>query len=192
MTQIQHSTAIKGSIAQVAAANNTSIAETFISADTIILVDTSSSMCERDAGSTHEPLSRYDAACNELAKLQASLPGKIAVISFSSTPIFCADGVPTFLMGGTALAEALEFVRMADGLVNRFIVISDGEPQNAQGALIVAKKFTTKIDTVFVGDKQGGGQAFLVELAKASGGQNMQAYQVAGLAANVQQLLLTS
>lgn len=55
---------VKGSLSDVAKATGASLAETFLSADVIVLVDTSSSMEAHDAPGG---LSRYDAACKELA-----------------------------------------------------------------------------------------------------------------------------
>jgi len=180
---------IKGSLGAIAQQNNQSIAETFINADVIIIVDTSGSMCAEDSRGGK---SRYDVACEELKNLQASLPGKLALLSFSDDVIFCPSGIPFNYEGGTDLAKALKFAKVADVTGIRFIVISDGEPQNEEGCISVAKTFRAKIDTIYVGPEGGDGQAFLRKLAKASGGQGVTAAQVKELAANVQKLLLTS
>lgn len=180
---------IQGSLGAIAQQEGKSIAESFINSNCIILVDTSSSMGQNDArGGT-----RYDVACEELKKLQASLPGKIALLSFSDDVIFCPNGIPFNYNAMTDLTRALKFAKMGDlssGM--RFIVISDGEPNNEESALEVAKTYKNKIDTVYVGPEGGDGQAFLKRLAKASGGQTVTADRVKELAANVQKLLLTS
>jgi len=178
---------VKGSLSDIARQNNTSIAESFMSADVIIIVDTSGSMDTRDARGNK---SRYDVALEELARLQRELPGKIAVIAFSSTVQFIPGGIPPFLGGGTDLAGALRFVRVADGLV-RFIVVSDGQPDNEKSALDVARGFRSRIDVVYVGpeDSLWGGREFLERLAKASGG-TFSAQKVDELASTVSQLLL--
>ena len=178
---------IPGSLGAVANQNNTSIAETFINADAIILVDTSGSMDQHDA---REGKTRYDVACEELKTLQVSLPGKLAVISFSSDVLFCPNGIPFNYQGMTDLAKALKFAKIADVKGMRFIVISDGEPNSEDEALRVAKTYKNRIDTIYVGPKGGDGEAFLKRLAKASQGQSVTAAQVKELASNVQQLLL--
>jgi hypothetical protein len=186
MTQI-----IKGSLSAKAKANNTGIAEAFVSADTIIIVDVSGSMNLADAVRNNEPTTRYKAACNELAALQASLPGRIAVVAFSSNVQFCPAGVPIYDGGGTDLVRALEFVQPADGLC-RFIVISDGQPDEPLSALALARTFTSRIDTVYVGPANGPGEDFLRQLATARGGSSVTSDRTQQLADNVRQLLLTA
>lgn len=174
-------TLVPGSLAAVAKRDNQSIAETFLSADAIILVDTSGSMCGRP----------YDQACAELRKLQADLPGKIAVIAFSDRPEFAPGGTPRYIGSGTDLARALDFIHAADGCDIRFIVISDGYPDDADAALRVARRFTSRIDTVFIGEPGSAGAAFLARLAAASGGQHS-TNAVSQIAERVERLLLTA
>lgn len=150
-----------GSLQAIAARDGMSLAESFISADAIILVDTSGSM----AGTP------YSQACAELRTLQADLPGKVAVIAFSDRPEFAPAGTPRYIGSGTDLARALAFVHVADGCDIRFIVISDGYPNDADAALAQAKKFQSRIDTVFIGPEGDRGADFLRQLAAASGGQ---------------------
>lgn len=159
---------VKGSLASVARASNQSLAQTFLSCETLVLVDTSGSMEQSDApgGQT-----RYRAACNELARLQAQAPGKIGVISWSDEVRFCPSGVPELLGCTTNLANALAFVKPADELGLQIVVISDGEPDDETRAISKAKQFTSKIHTVFVGPEGSPGQKFLQLLAEASGGQ---------------------
>lgn len=180
-------TIVKGSLADMARETNTALAETFLSADVIVLVDTSGSM---GAADTLDGKTRYDTACNELAKLQSTLPGKIAVMSFSSTTMFCPNGQPFNLNGGTDLAGALKFTKIADVPDMRFMIISDGQPNEPDKALSIAKTYTNRIDVVYVGpehDPQG--RDFLNRLAKASGGQAVTADRVANLSNKVQLLL---
>jgi len=181
---------VKSSLGAIAAQNNTSIAESFVNADAIIVVDTSGSMAACDS---RDGKSRYDVACEELKTLQAQLPGKLALLSFSDDVIFCPNGIPFDFGLMTDLAKALKFAKMGDltsGM--RFIVISDGEPDSEEEALAVARTYKNRIDTIYVGPEGGDGAAFLKKLAKASGGQNVTAEKVKELAANVQKLLLTS
>ncbi len=177
---------IPGSIGAVAQQNGKSIAESFINADVVIVVDTSGSMeaCDSRGGK-----SRYDVACEELKSLQASLPGKLALLSFSDDVQFCPNGIPWQYGGGTDLAKALKFAKMADVTGMRFIVISDGEPSNESLALNVAETYKNKIDTIYVGPENGDGQEFLRKLAKASGGQGVTSAQVKELASSVKHLL---
>jgi Mg-chelatase subunit ChlD len=177
---------ITGSLSAIAQQEGKSIAETFVNADVVIIVDTSGSMDANDAGNG---LSRYEKACQELKNLQASLPGKLALLSFSDDVIFCPSGVPFNYQGGTDLTRALKFAKMADVKGMRFIVISDGQPNDEQEALNVAKTFKNRIDTIFVGPEGGSGQAFLRRLAKASGGQGVTSAQVKELESTVKHLL---
>lgn len=172
---------VPGSLQAIAKQQNQSIAETFLSADAIILVDVSGSM-------TGSP---FDQACAELRTLQADLPGKVAVVAFSDSPEFAPSGRPRFSSGGTDLARALAFVHVADGCDVRFIVISDGYPNDPEATLREARKFTSKIDTVFIGREGDPGAEFLRKLAAASGGQYSK-NQVGQIAERVERLLLAA
>lgn len=172
---------VPGSLQAIAARDGMSLAESFISADAIILVDVSGSM----AGTA------YDQACAELRKLQADLPGKVAVIAFSDRPEFAPAGTPRYIGSGTDLARALGFVHVADGCGIRFIVISDGYPNDAEAALRQAKKFQSRIDTVFIGPEGDSGADFLRKLAAASGGQYSK-NRVDQVAERAKTLLLTA
>lgn len=174
-----------GSLSDLAHRNGAGLAEAFLSADTIILVDTSGSMNSRDGTSQ----TRYDRACAELARLQANLQGRIAVFAFSSSCDFCPGGVPTYFGAGTAMATALETVHPADGLVDRFVLISDGAPDNALDTLAVARRFTTKIDTVFIGSEGESGADFLRQLSALSDG-TAQAVQAGLLSERIERLML--
>lgn len=178
---------VQGSMSAIAQQSGKSIAETFINASAIIIVDTSGSMhqCDSRGGK-----SRYDVACAELKHLQGSLPGKLALLSFADDVQFCPSGIPFDFGGGTDLAKALKFAKVADlssGM--RFIVISDGEPNDESEALKVAKTYRNRIDTIFVGPEGGMGQTFLNQLAKASGGQHVTADRVKELAQETKKLL---
>lgn len=178
---------VAGSIADVAARNGQSLAQTFVNAECVILVDTSGSMGSADSrgGKT-----RYDVACEELAALQGAMPGKIAVLSFSNVTMFCPDGKPFNQSGGTDLAGALEFARVADVPGIRFIVISDGQPDNAADALNTARSYTSKIDVIYVGPETSPtGRDFLAKLAQASGGAVVMADRAKALADSAKRLL---
>lgn len=177
---------IQGSLGAIAQQQNQSIAETFLNAEVIIIVDTSASMCQQDSRGGR---SRYKVACEELKNLQASLPGKLALLSFSSDVLFCPNGIPYNYQGGTNLAHALQFAKMADVKGIRFIVISDGEPDSESEALNVAKMYKNTISTIYVGPEGGDGQDFLNRLAKASGGESIKDFKAKELSNSVQHLL---
>lgn len=186
-------TVVPGSIAHTAKMQGITEAEAFLDATMIALVDVSSSMADRDA---RDGKSRYEVACAELATLQRSNPGKIAIVSFSSSPVFCAGGIPMFLGGGTDLAAGLKFVKAkgVDELSDMsVVVISDGQPDNRMEALDAARKFKCRIDTVFVGaETDGMARAFLRELATVRSGKAVTSAQASDLAKNIAPLLLTA
>lgn len=179
---------VKGSLADVAKLNGKTVAESFLDADCIVIVDTSGSMESEDAPGGK---SRYSVACSELAALQSTLPGKVAVIAFSDSTVFCPHGTPAMMGGGTDLAGALKFAKIADVDKMRFIVISDGQPNDPSAALAVARSYVNRIDVIYVGSEiSPHGRDFLTQLAKASGGQAVTADRVADLSKQVQYLLM--
>jgi hypothetical protein len=176
---------VTGSLAQQAQQKGQSLAESFISADCIVLVDTSGSMGMSDGMEN----TRYERACDELKKIQNSMPGKICVISFSDETMFCPAGVPWDYGMGTDLARALKFSKVADVPDMRFIVISDGQPDDPQAAINAASQYKNRIDTIFIGGSSNEGQAFLERLAKASGGIAARDFSAAQLSDTVKGLL---
>lgn len=179
---------VPGSLQALAQQSGRGLAESFLSCDVIVLVDVSGSMAAPDAqgGQT-----RYDCACNELARLQREQPGKYAVISFADNVQFCPGGQPAFAGGGTHLDDALRFVQPADGTGVRFVVISDGWPYDPDGCIALAKQFSDTISTIFVGPEGDSGAEFLRRLAKASGGRHVHVgtARIHELAAGVKALL---
>ncbi len=182
---------VPGSLGALAKQSGASLAETFLSADVIVICDTSGSMGMHDSRGGK---SRYDVELEELARLQADLPGKVAVIAFSSDVMFCPNGAPFNYGGGTDMAKALNFAHVADVDGMRFILISDGMPDSANEALTAAGKYRNRIDTIFVGPENDaeGGRAFLAKLAKASGGKAVTADRAKELASHVERLLLAA
>lgn len=180
-------TIMPGSLADAAAKLGGSLAESFVDAEIIDIVDCSGSMSCHDSRDNQR---RYDVACQELAALQASRLGKHAIISFSSYPQFQPGGHLPNPSGGTDLAGALKFARLADLDDMQFFIISDGRPDVESDALAEAQQFKAKISCVYVGPEGGRGQRFLEQLAKASGGQFATAEKAVGLAATVELLLL--
>jgi len=178
---------VTGSIADVMGRENVSLAESFLSCDVMLLVDTSGSMSQNDAP---EGLSRHDAAQRELEHLQNGQPGKFSVVSFSSEARFCPTGIPHRFNAGTDMAGALRFVKPADDCGIRFFLITDGEPDSEKETLKVAKTFKSRIDVVFIGRKNGRGSDFLQRLAAVTGGQSVKSKEVGMLAESVEMLML--
>jgi hypothetical protein len=139
----------------------------FMGVKAFVMVDVSSSMDVCDAGNGK---SRYDVACDELAKLQNENPGEIAVGAFSNHADFCPGGVPIHAGGMTDMAAALEMMLMADNTGIRLVLISDGEPNDQSATLKIAGKFKSKIDTIFVGNETGFRPGVPAQLAAATGG----------------------
>ena len=176
-----NSAIVVGSIADIAEKTGTSIAESFLSCDALVIVDTSGSMAANDSRGRK---SRYEVALEELAKLQASMPGKVAVVAFSDSVEFVPGGVPMLMGGGTDLAGALRFARLADGAGMRFVVVSDGIADDPDAAIYETGLFEAPISSVYVGPEndRDGGRAFLQRLARESGGSSATALLTVGLA----------
>ena len=178
---------VKGSLSAIARENNKTLAESWISVDAVILVDISLSMDDNDA---RNGLTRHAAAQEELDHLQHTLPGKLAIVAFSENCTFVPTGLLPPVQGGTDLAKALRYIRMADKIPGmRFIVISDGQPQEEDAALDDARKFKNRIDTVYIGPETGSGRAFLQRLANLKNGQAMTKPQLKELASGIFGLL---
>lgn len=180
---------VPGSLAAVAASTGLSLAETFLDSKNLALIDISSSMLHNDSRGGRQ---RSDVANEELINLQRELPGKIGVVAFSSDPIFVPGGVIPTPYGGTNLARALRYVKIADGTVH-FYVISDGLPDSEEAAMEVARTFTSPISTIFCGPETDlRGQAFLQRLAKVAGGKYTLAARAVQLADRIKPLMLNS
>jgi len=180
---------ITGSLTAISQQNNTTVAESFLSCDTLLLADMSSSMNMNDAMGQS---SRYDAAEADIIRLQEKYQGKVALVVFANTVEFCPAGVPIRLGGGTDLSRALKFIKVADDCGIKIVLISDGEPDNPDEALKIASQFVSRIDCVYVGSETDdfGGRAFLEKLAQATGGQFMKSSQPGLLAESVEVLML--
>jgi Mg-chelatase subunit ChlD len=182
---------VKGSLDAVAKRENKTLAESFLTCDTLLLVDMSSSMSTKDAGNG---ISRYDAAERDVIRLQNKYEGRVALVCFSSTVEFCPTGNPIRLGGGTDLEKALKFIRPADDCGIKLIVISDGEPNEPDKTLETAKMFKSKIDCIFIGPENDvyGGRAFLEKLANVTGGEFVSSEKPGQLMAETERLMLGS
>lgn len=161
-------TLVSGSLKSVADRLGLPLAAMFLDVDAIVMIDTSGSM---SYGDCYNGQTRYNVARDQLIKLQNDIPGKIAVISWSDRTLFCPNGIPEFLNGGTDLAGLLKFVKPGDGTGIQLILISDGEPDNETKALELAGDFKSKISTIYCGPELGPGRDFLRRLAELTGGQ---------------------
>ena len=178
----------RGSIKDVAKATRTSIADVFATGvKYVILVDTSSSMGARDARDMRR---RYNVAVEELKVLQERLSGNVAVFSFNDQVVFEPSGVPSRPTGGTRLYQALVYVQPLDNVpvVERFVLISDGEPDGAEACLELASEFSKPIDTIYVGPG-GMGAQFLKNLSAKQGGKSITSDSVKGLADSIQLMI---
>jgi len=161
---------VKGSLSEVAQTSGKSLAEVWLDVDAMILVDVSWSMVGKD----NTELSRLDRARKELIRLQGEMSGKLAIVSFSESVEFHANGILPDEQSTTNLTGALKYALRSDAIPGfRFVIISDGEPDNSESALKVAKSFKNKIDTVFIGGDFDGGRKFLEKLSGVSGGKSM-------------------
>lgn len=180
---------VVGSLSDVAERTVTgALAESFVGAKCVAIIDLSGSM-ELPDGKDNLP--RYQVAFNELAKLQADMPGEVAVIGFADSTMFFPGGKPVMGLCGfsTNLARALDFARLADVEGIRFVLVSDGQPNDELDALEAACKFQNRIDVIHIGSGRGSGVEFLEKLSKMSGGQLVARDHFAGLAESAQNLL---
>jgi hypothetical protein len=176
-----------GSIGQVAESGDKSIAAAMVSCEVVVVLDVSGSMTERDAGENGWEM-RQDVAERQLAEIQATHPGQVALVCFSHEVEFLPGGIPRWQHMSTDMAAALRFARMADG-VCRVVVVSDGEPDSQEAALNEAREYKHPIDVIFIGPKGGHGERFLLDLARETGGKRFTADRPGELAAGVIALL---
>lgn len=178
-----------GSLSQISQTTGKSLAESFMSASTILLLDCSGSMDTHDAPGG---LSRERAAQDALVRLQKENPGSLAIVCFADYAVFSPTGLPVNCGGSTNMASALKYVQPADDTGTRFILISDGSPNSEQETLKVASEFKTPIQTVYIGPEMDyeGGRAFLEKLSKLTGGKSVKSDAPGLLGEPVEKLLL--
>lgn len=168
MTQIVKHSSVKGSLQSVANKTGITVAQAFVDCEIVVLMDVSASMTIDDYNDGN---TRYKKACNQLAKLQGENPGKVCLISFNHRQVFCPSGIASWPDGSTDIAGALQFVKRIDGTGIKIVLISDGEPDNDDAAINVARTFKTSISTIYIGPEGGYGADFLRRLSAATGGQ---------------------
>jgi hypothetical protein len=149
------------------------IAESFATGvDAVVLIDISGSMATTDCQNQQ---SRHQVACDELRKLQRQIPGKIAVIEWADSHAFVPGGIPGPPAGYTTdMAGVLRFIHTPlDGTDIKIILISDGEPDDETRTLAEARRFKSRIDTIYIGPEGGTGAEFLRRLSALTGGQSV-------------------
>ncbi len=179
---------IPGSLSDSARKGDISLAESFLSADVLILVDNSGSMSATDAPGG---LSRKQTAKNELVKLQRKYPGKIALVSFANFPVPSPGGDILACGTTTGMAKALKFAKRADDCGMKIVLITDGEPNSQSETLAIASTFKSRIDAIYIGSEGGLGFDFLQQLMAITGGKAMKSAEP-GLLAESETLNLTS
>ena len=151
----------EGSIFDLAKRQNKKPEEIIANADVIVLLDCSSSMeCGVGNGST-----RYDEAVKALEMIQQRYQGKVLLITFNAWASVQYGGLPPKPSGTTNLTHALEIASEFDDMGMKFIVVSDGQPDNQNSALSVAGTFKSEIDTIFIGRDGDYGLTFMNQLA---------------------------
>lgn len=196
MTQITKYSSVRGSLQSTANKAGITVAQAFVNCEVVVLFDVSASMDNMDDYPVHTK-SRYEKACNQLAKLQSENSGAVCLICFDDTQTFEPSGIARRPGGSTNIAGALSFVHKADDTGLKFIVISDGEPDDGEAAIKEAKKFKSKIHAIYIGPectcKNGTqcGADFLKRLSVVTGGQfsNNGTAGIANLSATVERLL---
>jgi hypothetical protein len=177
---------IPGSLSHMAKRNNQSLAESFLSADIIVLLDDSVSMSTPDAPNG---MTRKEAAKAELKRLQKQHPGKIALVCFADNVVFCPHGDVQYCGGSTDMVKALQFVKVADDCGLKIILVSDGAPNDERETLKVAATFKSSIQTIYIGREGGSGQDFLNKLAGITGGKSFTSVEPGMLGSGISLLL---
>lgn len=156
MTQIQkRQTSVQGSVYDLAFRSGEQVEAIVANAEVVVMIDISSSMNDG-----YSP-SRFDRAVEALTQIQTQYPGKVLVISFNDVARYELSGVPAQASGSTNMTSALELAKQFDDTGMRFILISDGEPNDPNGTRRFAEEFIDPIDTIYIGPDSGRGLEFL-------------------------------
>jgi hypothetical protein len=160
---------LTGSLGAAARQHGGSLARAWLGVKAVLVCDTSGSMAAQDAGlkrsngEVRDRRSRWDACCEELARLQVQHPGKTAIVAFSDQPTLALGGRLPPPQSSTDLAAALDYVHSllepdASGIT--VIVLSDGEPNDEAEALTAGRKLVrlgAKLEAVYIGPEGQGG-----------------------------------
>jgi hypothetical protein len=133
----------------------------------VLLIDTSGSMGEMiefdDSGAGNH-VRKIDRLREVVDQVRAQCPAEM--VSFGRTTGIISEVEEPG--GSTPLDQALQIA--ADNGFHHLVVISDGQPNNPEAALAIAKANGFLIDTCFVGTADAYGEKFLEELAHQNGG----------------------
>lgn len=161
--------------------------------DNILLLDTSGSMSDYVRSEDNEHETKIQALWTLVQQLRAQgLEFKIC--EFNSIPQWSQGITCPNPVGGTALAEAIDFI--ASARPRQLTIITDGCPNNPYAALEAAKQLACKVNVLFVGSADDTyGQAFCKKLADACNGiyayNDLNSEQLQLTAANSTRLMLT-
>ena len=161
-----------GSVLDTASKRNQSLASAYLNVRLILLCDRSDSMTMSDAGeSGHEV--RYDVEDRIIAKLQREAPGQVLLAGFGDACEIHLNGILPRHAGCTNMLKALKKIR--EYVVGDIccVLISDGEPTDAEETEIISyvrQYFGGKLDTAFAGKADSPGAKFLAEVARAARG----------------------
>lgn len=134
----------------------------------MLLIDTSGSMSSPVDRWGAEPKRRIDALREVVAIIKSQ--GHVPMIAFGGAygeDVRFVDDVPE-PAGGTPLHLAIPLAKQFGA--TRLVVVSDGMPDLTQQSMDEARMFGGRIDVAFVGTVGEGGDLFLNELARATGG----------------------
>jgi len=79
--------------------------------------------------------------------------------------------IPSSAHGSTDLAKAIGHLRTLTKRPERIVLISDGEPDDSDAAIREAIGFSVPIDIIFIGQKGGSGERFMIKLATFTRGR---------------------
>ncbi len=138
-----------------------------VEADAVVIADVSGSMGISDAGEDGKT-ERWAILVKALDK--TAVAQKIVIVAFSEDAQVVWGEVPR-PNSTTNLAGALRYVREFASGDMKYVVISDGEPDDEKAALIAARDLGP-ISTIFCGPRNGSGQKFLERLATVTKGRH--------------------
>jgi len=164
----------------------------------VLLVDVSASM-GAEYGDTGSRLDAAKAAINSFLDACDRRTSSVGLLSFSDNPRLLTAPTATYAIvkvaadrlhdeRGTELAPAL--YSAMDHAPTRLILLSDGMPMDKSLALAAVKAVATKaipIDTIYIGDDEQG-EAFMRQVANATGGHFTTAHSAASLTKSLVQL----
>jgi secreted protein with Ig-like and vWFA domain len=156
----------------------------------ILLLDTSGSMCEEI--NPHE--SKIDALWSIVQGLRAQNV-QFKVCEFNTFPSWSDGVIQPIPTGGTGLDIALDFI--ASARPAQVTIVTDGEPNDKDSALLAASRLACKINVLYIGPSENTrAQDFCRMLASANNGSyaanELKTEQLALAASSTARLMLTT